>query len=222
MEQEIIRPENTRFYIKENGGRCEIFDKEQGDIKVGDYRKNRHCQQDSSDTFHPFKSKEGKWYALYTEGEGDHSLVMSLPDCVQIATCNTMRGNGDTSGFYPVQFYIPFVTEMNYGNGIGKKYTNFEDMGPLEKEDEEHYLSHDWYHLDIGFVYGCYWAYPYEIKVLDLSGIEQGKITLSNVDPNSLPCKVKHVRDVIDVFYEDDTIRYSVNGRCYRDDRKTK
>lgn len=218
MTQQIIRPENTRFYIKENNGKCEIFDKEQGDIKIGDYRKNHYCQQDSFNTFHPFKSKEGKWYTLYTEGEGDHSLVMSLPDCTQIAKCDTIRGNGDTSGFYPVQFYVPFVAEMDFGNGI-KKYTNLEDMGPLEKEDEEHYMSHNWHHLDIGFVYGCYWAYPYEIKVLDLSKIEEGKIATSNVKPNSLPLKIMHFRDVIDVFYEHDTIRYSVNGRCYKDER---
>jgi hypothetical protein len=75
-EKTIVLPHLSRFYVKSSEYRypdqkentwsytkVEIFDKDQGDIKIGEYLRNYHHKG----PFFPFKRADGQWFALYSE-----------------------------------------------------------------------------------------------------------------------------------------------------------
>ena len=232
-EKTIIEPPHkSRFYIKteeiKNGEgywsytKVTIFDKEQNDKQIGEYTRNYHGHTDG--TFFPFKNKKGEWFALYSEVY-HATYVMSLPDCKKIAECTTARvGNKfDSSGFCPVGYYVPFVSawEMAWGDKFPDKpateilWTDPESEGEMD----EPYDTIDWHHLDIGFVYGCYWGGPYDIAFMDLSKIKSdGKVYITfPFDPSEVPRKAKFT-DVIETHVDDGPEPYgiSVNAKFYR------
>ena len=230
----IELPHKSRFYVKTEPYRdpswkentwsytkVEIFDRDQGDIKIGEYLRNysRHGEN----TFHPFKTKSGKWYALYSE-KYHATYVMSLPDCKKIAQCTSARleNKFDTSGFCPVQYYIPFVSAWNiqWGDKFPDKPKEEVLWDIIDETDlDEPYDTIDWHHLDVGFVYGCYWGAEYYIQLMDLTKIEEGIVNFScPFDPAEVPEKIKNFSDVISVQCNDKGKPYgvSVNAKFYR------
>lgn len=238
-EKNIQPPHKSRFYVKceeyrkpdQKEGtwsytKVEIFDKEQGDVKIGEYLRNYHSKGER--TFFPFKRADGKWFALYSEVY-HQTYVMSLPDCKKVAECDTrrMESKFDTSGFCPCEFWVPFVSawEMTWDEKFQKEYnkpateikwTDPEEDGVID----EPYDTIDWHHLDFGFVYGCYWGGEYYIQKIDLSKIDEGTISISApFSPCEVPRKVKHFSQVIEVMVDDDkgaAYGVSVNGEFYR------
>lgn len=206
-------PHQTRFYTKiseyrlldqkPNSWSCtkvEIFDKEQNDIKVGEYIRNYPTK--TLKTFFPFKSKNGNWYALYSETY-HRTYVMSLPDCVKIAECNTLRLDSefDKSGFCPLSYWVPSVYAKD-SRWIDKSYWHdIEEEGVIAKD----YAQYHWHHLDFGFVYGCYWGGSYYIQKIDLSQIDNGVVEISNpFNPNTLPEKIVDFSQVIDIYVDEE------------------
>lgn len=225
-KRKFLQPKNTWSYT-----RVEIFDKEQNNKKIGEYIRNYGSLAEN--TFFPFKNKEGEWFALYSE-KYYKTYVMSLPSCEKIAECTTDRSNCyDSSGFCPAEYYVPFVSSwlMDWGENYKKKDES--DRYQLRWRDPElngdirdPYDKYGWHHLDIGFIYGCYWGGSYYIQLMDLSKIKEGKVIFSTpFDPYYLPRKVKHLKDVIEIDVCGETgnlYGMSVNGREYEFDNVTK
>jgi hypothetical protein len=234
-EKTIIEPPHkSRFYIKteeiKNGKgywsytKVTIFDKEQNDKQIGEYIRDYHSHTDA--TFFPFKNKDDEWFALYAESY-HATYVMSLPDCKKIAECTSGRPESkfDTSGFCPVGYYVPFVSawEMEWGKYEFPDKPEKEIMWSDPESEDEMDLPYDnisWHHLDIGFIYGCYWGGEYMIGMMDLSKIKtEGKVYIKfPFDPYRVPRKVNSFSDVIEMHVNDDPMPYgvSVNAEFYR------
>ena len=79
--------------------KVEIFDKEQGDKKIGEYIRNYHGYGER--TFFPFELN-GKHYAVYSK-DYTSTRVMTLPDCKDY--CGEER---DSWGFCPTEYLVPY------------------------------------------------------------------------------------------------------------------
>jgi hypothetical protein len=108
--------------------------------KVGEYIRQ---YPSLFNTFHPFL-QDGKEFALYS-ADYTTTRVMSLPDCKDL--CGE---EGDTFGFCPTGFAVPYEPEKNEGK--------------------------DPFNGQFGFVCGCIWGddCSWKIEYLDLSGIQKG------------------------------------------------
>jgi len=120
------------------------------DNQIGEYYRNYDMM---FSTFLAFEYK-GKEYAIYSEMY-DEISVMSLPDCNRIVLDNT-------SEFCPIDFKIIPVEFVPY---------NIE-----RKEIINNYIIE----YDVHFIWtiGCIWGGPIMLQMIDISEIENGKITL--------------------------------------------
>lgn len=121
-----------------------------GREQIGEFKRNYSCLYD---TWEPFE-QDGKFYALCSR-DYTATAVMALPECEIIAE-ETPHG----FGFCPTGFFVP--TEM-------KSYIDDDEPEPLLEEWQGKF----------GFVCGCIWGDDtnWKIEFLDLSEINQGKIT---------------------------------------------
>jgi len=227
MEEKVIipRPRDVRFYCKTSPWRdpswttsawsytlVEIFDKEQGDIKIGEFKRNYSSLGES--TFYPFKSKSGEWYALYSEKYTVIS-VMRLPSCEKI--CST---EDSAWAFCPAKIWVPSIAWGSFTmDGKERKFSYEIDDG--DEIDEDYRLS-DWHHLDVGFCCGCVWGddSSWKIQLLDLRKIEEGIIiNKPSFGYIEVPRKVKDFSLVINPIVDDfsDRLLYvNVNGIDYK------
>lgn len=146
------------------------------EIKCGEYERN---YSSFMNTFVPF-IKNGKEYALYSK-EYETTSVMSLPDCKHIADTE--------SGFCPVDFYVPDFKRFYRERDFHEK--------ELKKAQEENNEKNIEYHTKQlknwneesnrigtrGLVSGCVWGDDsggWKVQMIDLSEIENGKISLSD------------------------------------------
>ena len=120
------------------------------DIQIGEYYRNYDIM---FTTFFPFEYK-GKEYAIYSEIY-DEISIMSLPDCKRIAL-------DDKSGFCSVDFRIVDIDFTLY---------NTDDEEIINKYN----ITYDPHFI---WVTGCFWGGRLELKLIDISEIENGKITL--------------------------------------------
>lgn len=127
--------------------------------------------------FFPFKTKEGKWYALYSESY-HRTYVMDLDTGLKVAEDDTLRLDSpyDKSGFCPVKYWIEPFFKYSYELEGEDKILYSEYPG-----DSNETYSH---HSTIGFVAGCYWGndWEWQIKAIDLSSIESGTIHIYDPD----------------------------------------
>ena len=229
MEEKAIipRPRDVRFYCKTSPWRdpswkentwsytlVEIFDKDQDNIKIGEYIRNYSGLAES--TFYPFKSKSGEWYALYSERYTVVS-VMRLPACEKIAS--TEDG---AYAFCPAEIWVPSIAWSSYfRNGENGEERHFS----YEIEDGDHpddYTMKKWHHLDVGFCCGCVWGddSSWKIQLLDLRKIEEGIIiNKPSFGYIEVPKKIRDFSLVISPIVDDhsDRLLYvNVNGIDYK------
>lgn len=175
----IEKPNKIRFTLRDRV----IYD---GEKRIGSYDRDEK-------SFFPFKLSNEKWYALYSE-ERDRTFVMSLPDCKKIAECDTAKPTFiDPSGFYPFEYWVPFIVEKRE-----QWWHNPEGISTSELSYD--YSDFKWHHLNFGFMSGCYWGLPEQIRMIDLTQIESGIIKVAESFCDIVPQKINSFSDIIEVY----------------------
>ncbi|MBI3677285.1 MAG: hypothetical protein HY243_11800 [Proteobacteria bacterium] len=139
----------------------------QSGTEIGAY-KRPYCNL-GAQTFEPFE-QDGKWYALYSADE-TCTRVMSLPECRDIG-----GEVPSAEGFCPAEIYVPRYrdVEMKQPNRNAIRHWMFESEAEKVAGSDVVSEMGPWQSLDVGFVYGCFWACPFQLMVYNLSRASQG------------------------------------------------
>lgn len=125
--------------------------------------------------------------------------------------------NGVEMALYPPTYHSLGVMHLPSCSELGSVKDGFcvVDIYIPKKEGGEFY--------PLAFVYGCHWACPYEIKVVDISKAEQGILEYrdlvdykGNYADGDLPANLKLDKGVDMSYYDDDGIVTVVYDRLMR------
>lgn len=131
------------------------------------------------DTFYPFQSQSGQWYALYSS-DYTATRVARLSSTFE-DWCGEEGHN--SFGFCPVEFYVPsycIVTRPHESmpNGTYIRFNNDDDFNLLDVDDPQ---PEGTYYTSYGFVSGCVWGddSSWKLRFIDLRYVDDKQITIT-------------------------------------------
>lgn len=140
--------------------------------QIGAYERDYHSLFRSFCWFR----QHGKDYALYSP-QYTTTRVMELPSCRDIG-----GEEPHTFGFCPVDYYVPAYLDIEESHNHHQEPITYRLHEPFDEDDidPEHHssISPLWFY-QFGLIAGCIWGddSSWKIQYLDLSNIENGKIT---------------------------------------------
>ena len=154
------------------------------DILIGEYLRNYSAH--GTDTFYPFLIND-EWYALYSACYTATRVMKLHSDRIE----DWCGEEDSTSGFCPVDFYIPRYKRSTHTAEIdGETHTYDRYSVDCEYMNENEFLTDELYSLtpvkveytDFGFMSGCVWGddTSWKLQYIDLSKILEKKLIITD------------------------------------------
>lgn len=172
-------------------------------ISVGSYR--REYPSYVEQTFCPFSTEDGTWYALYSHDYNTLSLARLTGGFTHLHSLN--------DHFCPVEVGVPFIYEVKNADGEWR----IEEVGWDAKEMQRQLDrfsghpcegNHRIRHADFGFYSGCVWGddSSWKLRFIDLREVPNGKIVFDDKPLGYFPMADLTLRDSVPSFWVSDTM----------------
>lgn len=178
---EIVSVENSPGTW--NSSRISICREESSSVTViGEYIRNYPSY--SKETFYPFRSANGNWYALYSS-HYTSTRVMKLDETSIEDWCGE---EPNPHGFCPTEFYIPKYHSYSAKLQQGDKTSDYDyylvdnecdNDAEFEKESANCISTK---YCDFAFMSGCVWGddNSWKLRYIDLSAIDDKVLTITD------------------------------------------
>lgn len=170
---------------------------------IGSYTRN--YPSFATNTFYPFY-QDNEWYALYSS-EYTATRVCKLTDKFE----DWCGEENSSSGFCPVEFYVPRIATIKFSDLEDDIYEVYED----NSKDFDNLLENeilDIKYSSFGFVAGCIWGddSSWKLEVLDLRNVKDKQLSRVN-SFGYLQLPNADIKECLNfIFLEDDRFRVSV------------
>lgn len=167
-------------------------------VSVGSYRRDYHSYVEQ--TFCPFSTGDGTWYALYSHDYNTLSLARLTGGFTHLHSLDDQ--------FCPVEIGVPFIYEVKNVDGEWRTEEVGWDAKEMQRQlDKFSGLScegnHRIRHADFGFYSGCVWGddSSWKLRFVDLRQVAEGKIVFDDKPLGYFPMADLTLRDSVPSFW---------------------